>query len=666
MKRQIIFATLVGIIASSATANLNLKLSLKTPDNAPIEIQKDYSPGMLTSAKRGLSDPVGLVTPAFQNPIHDEDLATSDTTPLYNIKSSGRYYLAGDIFAQRADTATGVIFGITAANVSLNLNSKVIMPHVSSAHTGATAIQVSAGLSNVQIMNGTIQAVDSNGTQRMAKGIEIPTTGTVNNTVKLRNLYVTRLRDVAGITRGFDLNGINDLSMDNCTANDSSMTTLTTVAAVSYGCLLDTVNNFVVRDCEFNNHSATSADTASEVIGLVIDNSQDGIVENVSASNNSCTVSATAASTCQGVFVTATVGASRNIQFNNVKASSNTADSSSLSVSSAGFFINSAPICNFVDCVANNNTDASSGAHPTGFYLASGSDSCSFVRCRAEQNTTAVASSSAYGFRIESDNNSLEDCRANANSGSAASYGIYLSGSTENRVVNCSANYNQSSAAAAYGVFMTGTCNNNRFLNCESNGNQATVDSAAAVVAGFYSTGGSDNVFENCVANGNDAFPDADESGTNASGFRLAGSEARAQLVNCKAIGNRAGDTSSFAYGIYFESTSNCTVKNCYMAHNNVSNGAAFGFADDTATPSTTLLINNLAVGQGKCLGGTLDASLQWANNVKPTSSNQNYFFKHGGSGDDPRNTIQEAPIANFLSISTTVGDWTNISLYAG
>ena len=101
------------------------------------------------------------------------------------------------------------------------------------------------------------------------------------------------------------------------------------------------------------------------------------------------------------------------------------------------------------------------------------------------------------------------------------------------------------------------------------------------------------------------------------------------------------------------------------MAHNTVDDGAAFGFADDTSSPSTSLLINNLAVGQGKCLGGTLDASLQWSGNTKPTASSLNYFFQHAGEGDDPRNTIQEAPIANFLSISTTVGDWTNISLYA-
>ena len=637
MKKQILLSSLTGLMASFAIADVNLTINIKdsaTPESTTRVAQSH------------------LVTPAFQNPIHNEDLATTNTTPLYTIKSSGRYYLAGDITANRPTTTTGVVFSINASNVTFNLNSKVIAPHVSSAHTGATAIQVTAGVSNTTIMNGTIQAADSSGTARFAKGIEVLDTATVNNTVKINNIYVTKLRDVSGASNGFELNGINDLSVENCTANDATISSAAG-AKTMYGAYLDTVNNFIIRNCEFNNNAATSSNTASTVVGLYCTTSNEGIVDNVIASNNAVTATG-AVGACQGVKLVS----SRDITLTNTQACSNVTTGGAAGLN-AGIWLASAPLCTLVDCTANNNSDATTAANPTGFYIAASSDSCKFIRCRAEQNNTAVSTSVARGFYVASNCNRFENCRANANSGSGESYGMYFTSSSENQIVNCMSNYNQSSAAGVKGIYLT-ACNNNQFTGCEASGNVSATGSMTT--AGFFSTGtGTGNIFDTCIASGNDAG--ASTTSAIVAGFYLDATEARGEILNCKAIGNRSGSTTCFAYGIYINSGTNCVVKNCYMGYNTVTGGAAFGFADDSSTGST-LLVNNIAAGQDKCLGDTLDASLQWTANTKPTTSNQNYFFKHLGTGDDPRNAIQEAPILNFLSVSTTVGDWSNISLY--
>ena len=652
MKKHILLVMFV--YTTNALANQGLKITLDLDAQTPLSLNISDTPVADENLTVRSAPTSSIVTPAFQNAIHNEDMATSDTTPLYTIQTSGRYYLANDIFARRTTTTTGVVFSITANNVVLNLNSKTIAPHVSSAHTGATAIQVTGGLSNTQILNGTIQGADSNGTQRFAKGVEVLSTSSINKVVKLRNLHVTRLRDVSGTCTGLELNGINDLLLDDCNVNDCTISSASGTK-ILYGISLNTVNNFALNGCECNNNVATSSDAASTVNGLRLATCVNGTVENVIASNNQSVAGGALAATTYGIIASAC----STINFKNSTASSNKGTSGTTGAVS-GFYFTTAPLCNLTDCYANNNQDATTACTPSGIYIGSNSDCCTLTRCNAEQNNSALSSSSVYGIRVESAKNTLVDCHANANSsGSSTGYGIYLSGSHENTLNNCSANYNQGSATC-YGIFALSS-NNNGFLNCHANGNQSTANSGSC--SGFYSNGGANNIFESCVANGNDTYPDSNETGTTAAGFRLASSEARAQLINCRAVGNRGGTTSSFAYGIYLESASASTVKNCYLAYNNVANGAAFGYADDSST-SSTVLINNTAAGQGQCLGTTLDASIQWGANTKPTTTNQNYWWKHPGTGDDVRNAIAEAPILSFLSISTTVGDWTNISLY--
>ena len=643
MKKQILLGSLTALVSSWATAQVNLTINI---------IGQDEQSTVTRTAE--LVEPAaraGLVTPAFQNPIHNEDLLTSDTTPLYTIRGSGRYYLAGNITATRATTTTGTVFQIAADNVSLDMNDKILAPNSASAHTTADAIAVSTGKSNIQIMNGTIQCQDSAGTQRFAKGVVIA--GATSYAVKLLNVAVTRAKST-----GFEVSAAtNDFSMENCSANDGAVT-----SAALTGATLTAVTNLSIRNCKFTNNITT---TSGNCTGLVLTDCSDGVIENCVSTNNQ-----SASGVTIGVNLAYTSSGCKNIQLKNVNASSN---NSTAGGAATGIAIVDSPLVLLTDCIANNNSSAGGAAYGINVTDSSANcNACSFIRVQANNNNSS--SSSAYGIRIDSDNNNFEDVMACSNYAtvSAGVYGIYLNAANENRLNRCLTNYNNctyssnaDTNANVYGIYAT-TSNNNHFLDCEAIGN-TTSSTAAVTTAGFYSTAGASNRFEKCVANGNKAAGAADVAMI-AAGFMFSGAETRSQIIKSEAVGNWTVGSGSAArcYGIYFQTSSSgasqCTVRESYIAYNTITAGKVFGFYDNRDA-STTVLINNLAVGQGQCAGSALDASLQWNGNSEPSSS-QNYFWKHAGTGDDPRNLIQEAPILNFLSISTSVGDWSNISIY--
>ena len=642
MKKQILACSLTGLIASFAIADMNLTININESD--------DHS--AVTRAAE-LVEPavrVGLVTPAFQNAIHNEDFLTGSSNPLYTIRGSGRYYFAGNITAS-SSTAGATILQIAADNVSLDMGDKVLSPISTAANTTANAIAVSAGKSNIQIMNGTIQCRD-NGTptQRFSKGIVIA--GLTSYAIKLLNVAVTGAK-----VNAFEVTDTtNDFSMEGCTANDGA-------GAALNGATLTSVTNLSIRNCEFTNNISTSTCN-----GLTLANCSDGIIENCLVTNN------TAVGALNGITLSASTATNgKNIQLKNVNASSN----ASTGGETVGVLLTGIPLVTFTDCIVNNNNTSSGSIFGIKLVDTSSTincNACSFVRVQVNNNNSA---SNAYGIYTQSDNNNFEDVMAcsNYSSGNAAVYGINLATSSENRFTRCLTNYNNSTytgntdaSASVYGVFATSS-NNNHFLACEAIGN-TTSSTAAVTAAGFYSTAGTSNRFEKCIANGNKAAGAANAAMI-AAGFMFSGAETRSQIIKSEAVGNWAVGASSAArcYGVYFQTSSSgasqCIVRENYIAHNTITSGLAFGFYDNRDA-STTVLKNNLAVGQGQCAGSALNASLVWGatgDNTEP-SSNQNYFWKHAGTGDDPRNLIQEAPMLNFLSISTSVGDWSNISIY--
>lgn len=603
-------------------------------------------------------DKLNVVTPSFQNPIHSSDLSSS-ANPQYSIKSSGRYYLAESLTKEH-NTASGIILLINSNNVTLDMNSKSIEPHISGSLSTGTGIAVAQGASNISIMNGTINGRDHSGTSRLNTGLDLAESSVSGGSgttysIKVRNIYITGCKKNA--SRG---DTINDLSIEGFSSNDNTSTS-SNVNGIS----LSTVNNFIIRNSEFNNNSTTTTTTNGIALGAC----KNGIIENCTASNNSGTTG------CNGLYI---YNASRNIKCSNVNTSNNTSSSGVV-----GIQANNSPMVTFENCTANNIYSTSgSSAHAYGFLIQSGSDHNRFINCSANESNSTATTSGAYGFWIASDSNYFENVQANSNNSNSVAKvaGIYLNSSSNNTFINCSTNRNQntntsdSDGANAYGVYIT-SGSNNSFLNCNANGNStsaASTDSSETnrnYAVGFYSTAGTTNSFKKCTANNNIASNTA--QAVRAAGFLFASTEKRSQIDDCKASSNLVGSGSSSAstaraYGIFFDSTSGadqCIVKNSYLAHNSVSSsGLAFGFYDNDTT-STSLLTGNISIGHGKCLGGSLDASNQWNNNSEPSSS-QNYFFKHTGTGDDPKTAIQEVSRESFASISSTVQKWQNISVY--
>ena len=589
-----------------------------------------------------------IVTPAFQNPIHSSDLSAS-ANPQYSIKSSGRYYLAENL-TQEHNTAGGIILLINSNNTTLDMNSKSIEPHVSGSLSTGTGIAVAKGLSNITIMNGSINALDNSGTAKLNTGIDLSETAVSSGSgtsysIKLLDLNITRCKFY-----GIDADTINDLSIENSSANDASG------SSACRGAMLDTVSNLLIKNCEFNNN--TSSGSYGE--GLRLSSCTNGLIEDTKANSNSTTGGLGSS----GIYVS---GGS-NLIFKNTNASSNTSSASS----AYGIAVLNAPLINFKNCNSNNNNSSSGAA--AGFYLSGSGTNCSLIKCQAKYNSST--SSSAYGVYLVQNTTYLEDVVANGNTTDqdAAAYGFYIT-RPDNNFVRCHASKNRntnagsSTSAHAYGFFISGG-DRNQFTECTAVGNSTAANEAVRAV-GFYTTGGNNqNRFEECKANANNASSNTEA--VVAAGFQFNGVEARSQIINCEATNNLVGSSggasvsTARAYGIYFDTaagTDQCIVKDCYLAYNSVTTGGkAFGFYDNN-TASTSLLTGNVAIGHGKSLGSTLDASMQWNSNSEPSAS-QNYFFKHTGTGDDPRAAIQEVPRENFASISTMVQKWQNISVY--
>ena len=587
-----------------------------------------------------------IVTPAFQNPIHPGDLSTT-ASPQFTIKNSGRYYITNHL-SRASNGSTDTILLINASNVSLDLNSKVIAPNTQGAMTAGIGIGVTQGLSNVLIRNGYIFGKDNDApsaTQKLNTGIELAASGSgTSYQIKLQDLQINFCKST-----GINASTVNDLTIENCQCNDASG------SGAVYGASLSAVNNLKIRNCEFSGNTTSSAG-AAVAYGLYLSGCTDGILENSISTANT----ATSTSYARGFYLTSC----KNLQFTNVKALDNTSSGGHV----YGFYITSTTNSSFTNCQSNNNNTSSGGAW--GFSLDTTSDNCNFNNCTANNNS---GTNTTYGFYAQSTNAvTIKNSQFNGNhtSGNVLATGIGLDTTTNINVFNCQIcdNYSTGSTsnAKAYGVYQIGSSSNNLFDGCLAQGNYSSA-AAATTVVGFYSTGGTNNIFRNCKALRNGASSTANTASIGV-GFQFAGAETYSQIVNCDASNNYTAATSasSRAYGIYFldnAGATKCQVKNCYISYNTAASGLAFGFYDNCTSPSTSVLIGNIAVGQGSCLGTKLDSNLQWNGNVEPTN-NQNYFFMHTGTGDDPRNMISEVPHQNFNSISTAIVKWQNISVY--
>jgi hypothetical protein len=593
-----------------------------------------------------------IVTPSFQNPIHANDLSAS-ANPQYTIKSSGRYYVVNDL-SQEHNTAGGIILLVNANNVILDLNSKSIVPHISGSLSTGTGIAIARGKSNVQVMNGTIYATDTSGNQKLNNGIDLSETAVsggsgTSYTIKIYNVFITRCK-----SNGVVGTAVNDFSIEGSSVNNCSG------ASEVVGVKLTSLNNLLIKNCEFNKNVSSGGDS----YGIRLIDCSTGLVDSVHACRNNSTT------TTAGVLIDYTSTGCDNITLKNINASSNNS-SAGLAM---GLSIVDSSLITIQDSIASNNTsDSVDGA--AGISIrenVASAGNCKILNVQANENICTAHT--AYGIIVESDNNHLENITASGNSSPANQTvaGIFLSSSNNNTLINCVANNNSntntgsSSSASAYGIAVVGV--DNSITNSEARKNTTSANSTIRAV-GMYASIGSNNRFENCICTQNNASHTT--AAVTTAGIMFNSTENRSQIINCQSNNNFVGDGSSSgssarAYGIYFGATTGtnkCLVKNCHIENNYaIGSGLAFGFYDND-TSSTALLIGNIAIGQGQCLGGILDASLQWNNNSEPTFG-QNYFFKHAGTNSDPRDAIHEVPRENLVSLSTSVLKWQNISVY--
>ncbi|HLB40168.1 MAG TPA: hypothetical protein VJJ83_00110, partial [Candidatus Babeliales bacterium] len=350
------------------------------------------------------------------------------------------------------------------------------------------------------------------------------------------------------------------------------------------------------------------------------------------------------------------------------------AQSGSIGTSGSGYiagFVSSAAGSRFINCAANSNTTSGTG----GFYgFSITGNSIQLQNCQALNNNLAadaVATTASYGFNVTGSSCNLTDCVANQNSLNAGSATVatagFLSSGTSNIFNSCIADNNiggKGSGGHTYGFQLSGA-KGNQLLNCKArNNNLPSGGDTASNVAGFYSaSSGISNEFRDCSAVSNGSAVTS-TSGVSA-GIWLVG-ETRSQIVNCDCTGNTASGTTPVgtSAGVYLSSScSNNTIKDCSLKFNvNSANAGGqlwFGFYDD-AGDTTSVLINNVAIGQGRCIA-LLTSSFQF-----PANTSMNYYFKFTGDQENPANMIHETDNFNWQTVSTAVQNWSNISVAVG
>ena len=670
MKNLFVVVALSSLFAITNATELVMQLNWdsNTPTNITVDGPATFRnrPSANTSA-HPLSRPrpdneQALVTPAFQNPIHPEDAdSTGAGTSAYQIKSSGRYYLSNDLILPITVSGKAFIL-VNADNVTLNLNSKVIAPHVSANQTNLIGIS-NNNKGNLVIMNGTIQCTPASGTGRITTGLSLSSGAAYS--VKVSDVVVN-----GATTTGLTGTSINDLSLERVACNNGSGT------AASVGASLTTCKNIVLRNCEFSQNTTTTGNCK----GLSLSGCQDGILENVSAVGN------TTSSTSDGALAVGIGLAStcQNLLFRNCSASVNASSATqttATTIHSVGFDINASPLNRFENCRANSNGGSSGNDNNSvGFHVIGASHNCEFVSCAASRNRSAWTAGTTVisnGFRVNGSGAAVHNllfnkCSANYNQvtggTSSDAAGFYCAGLANGVLLDCEATKNSSAGADAYGYYFTqstATGNaNNSLIGCVAKGNTASTATKNAV--GFYSSAGTNNRYAKCVANSQSAGTGSTATeGNGGCGFKLA-SDVRAQVIECEAKGNATGaHANAFAYGVFLSGATNCSVKDCQIANNHTGGtGKTFGIYDASSS-TTTFMLSNTVIGHGKCLSSNeLNSSMQWKTTSGIPDNSQNYHYNHNGTSVSPQNMIHEVPKWNLASLSTTVTLWQNVSIY--
>ncbi len=547
---------------------------------------------------------INMVDPVFHEaPITSTNL-TKTAAVMYEITSSGSYYIANDLTVKGTIATSPTFIKISASNVSLNLNSQNIIFDTASAQTDCIAIEVAASLSNVSIFNGTITGIKGT-------GIKI---GSGCSFVEVKDMLIQKCDNV-----GMTFDTANNVNIENVTITGCSGESTTT--SIATAAKFATCTNVSIKKSNFNNNISTltpsTTDPATDLedtISLYITNSTGITIEDCNANSNK-------GGTCYGLRLTGSKGcAILNCNFIGNEGQQGIA---------YGCSLESCQSTRIEGCTSQYNTSAQSDA--VGFNI-SGSTGLTFRKAIANYNFTPTAGINTYGFKLASSNsNQFIDSEAIANLSTKLCYGFHLSSaSNDNKFQSCSAQYNTSSGVVTAG---------------------------GSSSYGFYLTAGQANSIDKCIVNGNGNFNSASPISSIGCGIAFNVGETRSMITNSEIFDNSSivGESYGIKFGSATETILSCLVKYTKMS-NNKGGAKSYGFKDFSADMSS-LLIANISFGHGKI--GQLNAS-----NAIIDTGLLNYMLTFTDTSKKATSFIKDIDTSTLDTLSTANPNFSNLSLY--
>lgn len=380
---------------------------------------------------------------------------------MFTIDTSDQY-LIPELFSLKP-TATGVIgILIDTDNVFLHFGRNTITHDTSDGGTNFIALKISAGKSNITIVEGAISSINGS-------GIEI---GQNCHDINIINMQINECTKV-----GLDIDTCNnikleDIQITNCDGSDSN-------ATEAIGLKLATCNDIKIINSNFNNNLATNnkdaigvslsscincdfencfatsniggAGTGGKAFGFKLVSTKACNFINCEADNNKTVT----ANNCYGFYL----DTSNGNRFENCKANSNNTTTSSGSPIIAGFYLTNSSGNIFQNCISKEQNASTSTGYAFGFFSSAGNRN-TFSKCTALGNTAGTSSSSiGAGFALRNGESCsiISDSFSIANNGGTGEgYGIILgftgdSGTISQNIIHNNSIYNNIGSAKKYG-----------------------------------------------------------------------------------------------------------------------------------------------------------------------------------------------------------------------
>lgn len=383
--------------------------------------------------------------PKATKPIKRTDVKNSQTE-MYAINQNGRYYLENDLIVSPSNNSSTVIT-INASDTVLDLNGMVIAQAHNNAATNLNAILVNTNVSNVLIMNGSINSLS---------GIGVKSNSGSNNIV-LMNVKINGCGNY-----GANLSTSNNIAFINCSFTNCNASGATATDG-AVGAHLSSCVDIVIKNCIFSHNQASAS--SNNGIGLNLSGCTDATIEDCIASTNKG----------DSAFGFRLVSSTRGINFTNCIANYNEATANSSSA--AGFLLSSSHANEFFNCkAAYNRRNAGTATAAFGFNLTS-SNYNNFSNCESRYNDASGSTGNCAGFLSNGGKGNLfKQCIATGNvAGSSASSigaGFVISNAENSSIIEeCKAMYNDGGTGEGYGILadatqLTYTGSDARTVNC--------------------------------------------------------------------------------------------------------------------------------------------------------------------------------------------------------